>query len=162
VVKGPTAVDRGVSANVRFLVHLLLVAAFVATLLSALEISRRYFGLSGITDHAIVGFIALAFILVHLIQRRHTVKRLLATLAHRTKSSAASRRATSDLILWLLTLNVMVSGTVDLVNGHETLLPIPGPFILQKWHGFSAIVLFVYVLVHALRRRSRFRTSRIR
>ena len=60
------------------------------------------------------------------------------------------------MILWLLTLNVMVSGTVDLVNGHETLLPIPGPFILQKWHGFSAIVLFVYVLVHALRRRSRF------
>jgi hypothetical protein len=65
------------------------------------------------------------------------------------------------LILWLLTLNVMVSGTVDFVLGHETLLPVPGPLIFQKWHGFSAIVLFVYVTVHVIRRRSRLRTSRI-
>jgi hypothetical protein len=162
VVTRTNAADRRSAANVRFVVHLLLVAAFVATLLSALEISRHYFGHSGITDHAIIGFVVLAFIAVHLVQRRHTVKRLLATLTHQTKNSASSRRATSDLILWLLTLNVMLSGTVDFVIGHETLLPIPGPFLFQKWHGFSAIVLFVYVTVHVIRRRKRFRTSRIR
>ena len=161
MVTRPNSVDHGVTANVRFLVHLLLVAAFIASLLSALEISRHYFGRSGITDHAIIGFVVLAFIIVHLTQRRHTVKRLLATLAHRTKNATSSRRAASDLILWLLTLNVMVSGTVDFVLGHETLLPVPGPLIFQKWHGFSAIVLVVYVTVHVIRRRSRLRTSRI-
>jgi len=162
MVTPPNSVDHGSIANLRFLVHLLLVAAFIASLLSALELSRSYLGHSGTTDHAIIGFVVLAFVLVHLTQRRHTIKRLLIALAHRTKSSTSSRRAASDLILWLLTLNVMVSGTVDFVLGHQTLLPVPGPLIFQKWHGFSAIVLFVYVTVHVIRRRSRLRTSRIR
>lgn len=162
MVTGPNSTAHGSTANVRFLVHLLLVAAFVASLLSALELSKKYLGHSGTTDHAIIGFVVLAFITVHLTQRRHTIRRLLDALAHRTKNSTSKRRAASGLILWLLTLNVMVSGTVDLVLGHETLLAVPGPLIFQKWHGFSAIVLLVYVTVHVIRRRSRFRTSRIR
>jgi len=145
----------------RWIIHLVLVIAFGASLLSALELSRMYLGHSGTTDHAIVGTIAFVLVLVHLLQRRRTVARLLASLTHRV-TKTPSRRAVSDLILWLLLLDVMVSGTADFLAGHEIFLPIPGPLILQKWHGLSAIVLLIYVATHALRRRSRFRRSQIK
>ena len=151
---------KGAATNGRWLVHVLLAVGFLATLLSALELSKRYLGHAGTTDHAIIGFVVFALILVHLVQRRRTVKRLLSSFTHR--SGATPRRAASDLILWLLVLDVMISGTADFLAGHQILLPIPGPLIVQKWHGLSAIVLLIYAATHAIRRRSRFRNSHIR
>ncbi len=147
----------------RWIVHLALIVGFVTAILSAIELSKKYLGHSGVTDHSIIGVVVLGFILVHLIQRRRTVGRLASRLAGLRGSTETRRRlAVSDTILWLLTLDVMVSGFVDFVDGHTIFLPIPGPDQFRKWHEMAALVLVVYVIVHVLRRRSRLRTSRIR
>jgi hypothetical protein len=149
-------------ATRRWIVHVLLIIGFLASVISAIFLSRKYLGHSGVTDHAIVGLIVLGLVMVHLAQRRRTVKRLLTRLMHRNGTDIASRRAESDLILWLLTLNAVVSGAADFLVGHQIILPIPGPYVFQKWHELSALVLLVYVIVHVARRRSRLRTSHIR
>lgn len=63
--------------------------------------------------------------------------------------------------MWLLVLNATISGVVDYVVGHTVYLPIPGPFVLHKWHAMSVVVLLAYVIVHVVRRRARLRNSRI-
>jgi hypothetical protein len=126
-------------------------------------LSRKYLGHSGTTDHAIIGLVVLVLVIVHLTQRRHTVRRLISRLFRRTSSTGLqSRQAASDTILWLLTLNAMVSGVADFVVGHTIFLPIHGPNIVQKWHAMAILVLLVYVIVHVIRRRGRLRTSHIR
>jgi hypothetical protein len=150
-------------ARNRWTIHLALIIGFVAAILSAIELSKKYLGHSGVTDHSIIGLVVLAFVLVHLFQRRRTVGRLSSRLfGSRSTSETRTRLAVSDAILWLLTLNVMVSGFVDFVVGHTIFLSIPGPDMFRKWHEMGALVLIVYVIVHVLRRRSRLRTSRIR
>jgi hypothetical protein len=140
-----------------------LIVGFLAAVLSAIELSKKYLGHSGVTDHSIIGLVVLAFVLVHLIQRRRTVARLATTLVGlRRSTETRTRLALSDAILWLLTLNVMVSGFVDFVVGHTIFLSIPGPDQFRKWHEMAALVLIVYVIVHVLRRKTRLRTSRIR
>ena len=147
-------------ARNRWAVHLALIVGFIATVVSAVFLSRKYLGHSGATVHAIIGLLVLALVVVHLTQRRHTVRRLLARLFGRP-SGRQSRQAVADATLWLLTLNAMVSGFADFLVGHAILAPLPGPYIFQKWHAMSAIVLLVYVIVHVGRRRKRLRTSRI-
>jgi hypothetical protein len=150
-------------ARNRWLVHLTLILCFLAAVVSAVFLSRKYLGHSGTTDHSIIGLIVLGLVLVHLTQRRQTVRRLLSRLFGRpTSTNRQLRLATSDMILWLLTLNAMVSGIADFVVGHTIFLSIPGPNILQKWHAMSVLVLLVYVIVHVVRRRGRLRTSQIR
>ena len=150
-------------ARNRWLVHCALIIAFLGVVISAIFLSKPYLGHSGVTDHAIIGFIILGLVVAHLLQRRHAVRRLLTRLANReTLTATRSSQGASDLILWLLTLNAMISGTTDFLIGHQILLPIPGPIIIEKWHAFSALVLLIYVMVHVIRRRSRLRTSRIR
>jgi membrane associated rhomboid family serine protease len=150
-------------ARKRWLVHLTLILGFLAAVVSAIFLSRKYLGHSGTADHSILGLLVLALVIVHLTQRRHTVKRLLSRLFGRPSSTGhRSRQAESDLILWLLTLNAIVSGVADFVVGHTIFLSIPGPIILQKWHAMGVLVLLVYVIVHVLRRRKRLRTSQIR
>ena len=152
--------DR-ISRN-RWLVHLALIGGFVAAVVSAVFLSRTYLGRSGVTDHAIIGLIVLALVLVHLIQRRHTVRRLISRLIGRRGSTPTrARQAESDLILCLLVLNATISGVVDFVAGHTVYLPIPGPSVLQKWHAMSVMALLAYVIVHVVRRRARLRNSRI-
>lgn len=149
-------------ARNRWFVHCSLIIGFLVAVISAIFLSKQYAGHSGVTDHAIFGLIVLALIVVHLLQRRHTVRRLLARFANREPStSARSRQADADMILWLLALNAMISGSADFVSGYQILLPIPGPIIFQKWHAFSSLVLLVYVIVHVIRRRSRLHTSHI-
>jgi hypothetical protein len=164
----PTPPSIGVSrrdavARKRWYVHLALIVGFVATVVSAIFLSKKYLGHSGTTNHSIIGLIVLAFVLTHLYQRRHTVARLISRLWNRRKSSETqTRMAVSDLILWLLVLNAMISGVADFLVGHTIFLSIPGPNLFQKWHAMSALVLLVYVIVHVIRRRARLRTSRIR
>jgi hypothetical protein len=156
--------SRGDSiARSRWLVHLALILGFLAAVISAIFLSRKYLGHSGITDHAIIGLAVLVLVIVHLTQRRRTVQRLLTRLfGHESSTSHQTRQAESDMILWLLTLNAMVSGVADFIVGHTIFLPIPGPNILQKWHALSVVVLLVYVIVHVVRRRKRLRTSHVR
>ena len=156
--------SRGDSiARNRVLVHLTLILGFLAAVVSAVFLSRKYLGHSGTTDHSIIGLVVLVLVLVHLFQRRQTVRRLLSRLFRRSSSTAhRSGQAVSDMILWILTLNAMVSGMVDFLVGHTIFLSIPGPSILQKWHAMSVVVLLVYVIVHVVRRRKRLRTSHIR
>ncbi|MGC1418646.1 MAG: hypothetical protein WA786_00815 [Acidimicrobiales bacterium] len=147
----------------RWLVHVALIVGFLAAVGSAIFLSKKYLGHSGTTDHSIIGLMVLALVIVHLIQRRHTVQRLLSRLVGRGGGSGArSRQAVSDLILWLLFLNATISGVADFIVGHTIFLSIPGPNILQKWHAISVLALLVYVIVHVTRRRSRLRSSRIR
>jgi hypothetical protein len=156
--------SRGDSiARNRWLVHLALILGFLVAVISAIFLSRKYFGHSGTTDHSIIGLLVLVLVIVHLTQRRLTVRQLVSRLfGHQSSTGHQTRRAESDMILWILTLNAMVSGVADFVVGHTIFLPIPGPNILQKWHAMSVLVLLVYVIVHVIRRRKRLRTSHIR
>lgn len=149
-------------ARRRWLVHLALMASFVVALASSIFLSDTYLGHSGVTDHSIVGGVVLALVVVHLVQRRRTVWRLMKGLARVASSSSAQvRLAMSDLILWLLLLNATGSGLADFVSGRTIMLPGP-PSRLGKWHLDSVVVLLGYVLVHVLRRRARLRTSHVR
>jgi len=150
-------------ARNRGLIHLALILGFLAAVLSPIFLSRKYFGHSGTTDHSIIGLLVLALVIVHLTQRRHTVRRLISRLFGRQSGAGhRPRQAVSDTILWILTLNAMVSGVADFIVGHTIFLPIPGPNILQKWHAISVLALLVYVIVHVVQRRGRLRTSHIR
>jgi hypothetical protein len=162
-LRSDSSTRGGPSALSRWLVHLALITGFLAAIVSAIFLSKKYVGLSGTTDHSIIGLAVLGVVLVHLTQRRQTIRRLLARLLG--QSNAATRQlrlAVSDTILWLLTLNAMISGFADFVVGHTIFLSIPGPSILQKWHAMSVLLLLVYVTVHVIRRRARLRTSHVR
>lgn len=158
--RSPSRADA--SARRRWAVHLALIVGFLAAVGSAVVLSRKYLGHAGTTNHSIIGLVVLALILIHLAQRRRTVGRLFAALTGRKNTTGRARRqASSDLVLWLLTLNVMVSGVADFLVGHTIFLPIPGPNLLQKWHAAGVVVLLIYVIVHVLRRRKRLRRSHI-
>lgn len=151
----------GAAARRRWVVHLALMIGFLATLASAVTLSKKYLGHSGTTNHALVSMAVLVVILAHLYQRRHTIARLASQLVQRRRLAKSSRTAISDTVLSLIVANTMISGIADYLVGHTIFLPIPGPNVIQKWHGFSAIVLLVYVTVHVIRRRRRLRSSRI-
>jgi len=152
-----------VIARRRWIVHLALLAGFLAALLSAVFLSRTYLGHSGVTDHSIIGGLVLCLVIVHLVQRRQTVGRLAKRLIRVTATLPVQTRiAVSDLILWLLTLNAMASGLADYLSGSTTFLPISGPTRFLKWHADAVIVLVIYVTVHVIRRRRRLRASHIR
>jgi hypothetical protein len=149
-------------ARSRWLVHVTLILGFLAAAISAVFLSRKYLGHSGTTDHSIIGLLVFVIVLIHLTQRRRTVRRMLSRLfTHQRSTGHQSRQAASDIILWILTLNAMVSGIVDFEVGHTIFLSIPGPSIVQKWHAMSILILLVYVIVHVVRRRKRLRTSHI-
>lgn len=157
---GPRRRDR--VALRRWLVHLALIVSFAAALASSIFLSDRYLGHAGVTDHSVIGGVVLALVVVHLVQRRRTVWRLVRTLARVASSSSAHvRLAVSDSILWLLLLMATGSGMADFVAGRTIMLPGP-PSRLGKWHLDSVVVLLGYVIVHVLRRRSRLRTSHVR
>jgi hypothetical protein len=139
---------------------LALLLSLAGSLLSLIYLSHS------ITIHVIFGVWFIAMMLLHLFQRRRTIKTLLRRLfGAQTRSRAASRLAISDIILELLVLNVLVSGVVDGVNHHATQFPLANvlhlPPGLSQWHKLAAIILVVYVTVHIIRRRKRLRHSHI-
>jgi hypothetical protein len=143
----------------RFAVHLLLLATFAASLASVTLITEG-------SPHLVIGLAFVALVGVHAVQRRHTVARLLGNLGRaRTWFGRRGRLAWSDLVLALLTLNVLVSGTYDLASGNQMILHPRGvgiPFRDIGWHVASALVLLVYLIVHVARRLGRIRRSAIR
>jgi len=143
----------------RWLVHLGLLVLFAASLATVTAMTEG-------TLHLVVGSAFVALVVVHVGQRRHTVARLVGKLGRvRTWATRRGRLAWSDLVLALLTLNVLVSGTDDLVTGNQVILhprSVGIPFRDIGWHVASALVLLAYLCVHVGRRWGRIRRSVIR
>jgi hypothetical protein len=151
----PTVRRADPSARSRFAVHLALLGSGAAALatLQLLHVRVAY--------HTLVGLAFVGLVVVHLAQRRRTVARLLTQLVGaRTPVERRARLARSDLVLLVITLNVLASGLLDWGRGRPTQLPLPVPF--DRWHLDAGLALVVYLTVHAWRRRRRFRRSTIR
>jgi hypothetical protein len=155
----PRSKEQGRRVWTRFVVHLALLATFAASLATVTLITEGW-------THLAVGSAFVALVAVHLVQRRHAVARLLGNLGRvRSWFRRRGRLAWSDLALSLLTLNVLVSGTYDLVSGNQVILhprSIGIPFRDIGWHVASALVRLAYLCVHVARRWGRIRHSVIR
>jgi hypothetical protein len=142
-------------ARSRWLVHLGLLA-FLAAALGTLQLLHVRNAI-----HADVGLAFAGLVVVHLVQRRHRIARMLAQLMRlRPRVEREVRLLASDAILTFVTINVVVSGILDWGRGAPTLLPLPQPF--DRWHLTSSVVLVVYLAVHVSRRWRRLRRSTIR
>jgi ABC-type spermidine/putrescine transport system permease subunit II len=101
-----------------------------------------------------------------MVQRRHTVARLAVTLGRPLAwLQRRGRMAWSDLVLTLLALNLLVSGTYDLATGTQVILhPRAAGIPLRDigWHVSAALLLLAYLCVHVARRWGRIRRSVIR
>jgi hypothetical protein len=143
----------------RWLVHLALLATFAVSLATVTAITEGW-------PHLVVGSVFVGLAVAHVVQRRHTAVRLVANLGRvRTWVRRRGRLAWSDLILALLTVNVLVSGMWDLVTGHQVILhprSVGFPFRDIGWHVASALVLLAYLCVHVARRWGRLRRSVVR
>ncbi len=137
----------------RWAVHVALLLSGAAALgtLDLLHVRIAY--------HADVGLVFVALVVVHLVQRRRTLARL-ATQLVGARTFVERRIAVSDLVLFILTVNMLVSGVVDWGRGAPTQLPLPEPF--YRWHLDSGLVLVIYLVVHVWRRRKRLWRSTIR
>jgi hypothetical protein len=112
--------------------------------------------------HTAAGLAFVGLVVIHLAQRRWTIGRMVIHIV-RAKSflERRIRLAVSDLVLFFITANVLVSGVVDWSRGAPTQLPLlPAPF--YRWHLTSSVVLVIYVIVHVSRRRKRLRRSTIK
>ncbi len=142
-------------ARSRWVVHLGLLCSAAAAFgtLQLLHVSD--------TSHIIVGFVFVGLVAIHLVQRRRTIARM-ATRLVRTQTFGAriTRLAVSDLLLFFIGVNMLVSGIIDWDRGQPTQLPLPVPF--DRWHLDSGLVLAIYLLVHTWRRRKRLWRSTIR
>jgi hypothetical protein len=138
----------------RGLVHLglLLTAAGALATLTILYIRNAI--------HADIGLLFVGLVVVHLMQRRRTVARMMSYLARaRSFAERRIRLAGSDLLLAFITLNVLVSGVLDWSRGEPIQLPLPRPF--DRWHLLSGVALVINLMVHAWHRRKRLRRSTI-
>jgi hypothetical protein len=143
----------------RFVVHLVLLATFAASLATVTAMTEGW-------PHLVIGSAFVGLVIVHVAQRRHTVARLLGNLGRpRTWLKRRGQLAWSDLILALLTLNVVVSGACDLATGNQVILHPRSAGIRFRdigWHVSAALLLLAYLCVHVARRWGRIRRSVIR
>lgn len=143
----------------RFLVHLVLLATFAASLATVTATREGW-------PHLVIGSAFVGLVVIHVAQRRHTAARLLGNLVRPlTWLRRRGRLAWSDLVLVLLTVNVLVSGAWDLASGYQVILHPRSagiPFRDIGWHVSAALLLLAYLCVHVARRRGRIRRSLIR
>jgi hypothetical protein len=139
----------------RWLVHLVLLSSAAAALITLNFLAIRN------AIHAVVGFVFVGSVVLHLVQRRATITRMLGQLARaRSVAQRRLRLTGSDALLAFITLNVLVSGIIDWDRGYPVQIPLPRPF--GRWHALSSVILVVYLVVHVWRRRKRLRRSVIR
>jgi len=139
----------------RFAVHLGLLCSAAAAL-GTLDLLHVRVAL-----HTDVGLVFVGLVVVHLAQRRRTLARMATQIVRaRTFVERRIRLAVSDLLLLIITLNLLVSGILDWSRGAPIQLPLPKPF--YRWHLDSGLVLVVYLAVHIWRRRKRLWRSTIR
>lgn len=143
-------------AQRRWYVHVALVGLFILSLLAIWRHAPLY-------AHVLVGLGFGAFVLVHLGQRRRVVASLARQLGHWGGWLVPrDRLALADVVLVLITLNVMVSGTWDYLAGGNGLWLHLGVIPPMRWHALSAVALLAYLAVHVARRARRLRSSTIR
>lgn len=151
--------QQGHRTAARFLVHIVLLATFAASLATVTAMTEGW-------PHLVVGSAFVGLVIIHVAQRRHTVVRLLGNLGRPiTWLKRRGRLAWADAILALLTLNVLASGTYDLATGSQVILhprTFGIPFRDIGWHVSAALVLLAYLCVHVGRRWGRIRRSIIR
>ncbi|MCU1363332.1 MAG: hypothetical protein JWM55_1160 [Acidimicrobiaceae bacterium] len=145
----------------RWSVHVALLVSLAGSLVSLIYLSRS------ITIHVILGAVFFFFMLIHLYQRRRTIASLIQRMAgFLPRTGSTTRLGISDVIFELLALNVLVSGTVDILNHQAARFPLAAtlhlPPGLDQWHKLAAIVFVVYAAIHIIRRRKRLRRSHIR
>jgi hypothetical protein len=137
----------------RLFVHVALIGVFGGALYGV------YDNHGSLTLHLVLGVSFFALVVLHLLQRRKTVRRLASTLRRAgTWVKPRGRLAWSGAVLIFLTLNVLVSGSVDLATGNKTPLPV----LSISWHVLSSVLLLGYLIAHIVRRRSRFSHSHVR
>jgi hypothetical protein len=139
----------------RWMVHLGLLCSAAAALGTLQLLHVR------VAFHADAGLVFVGLVVIHLAQRRRTLARMATQLVWgRPFVERRIRLVASDLLLSLITLNVLVSGVLEWSRGAPMQLPLPAPF--YRWHLDSGIALVVYLVVHMWRRRKRLRRSTIR
>src|SRR3984885_5571451 len=107
----------------RGLVHLGLLLTIVGALATLAILYIRN------AIHADIGLVFVGLVVVHLLQRRRTVARMVSQLARaRSFVERRIRLAGSDLLLAFITLNVFASGVLDWSRGEPIQLPLPAPF----------------------------------
>jgi hypothetical protein len=145
--------------QVRWIIHLLLIAIFAASLATVTLVTEA-------SPHLTVGSIFAVLAGVHVAQRRQTATRLGAALCRGGSwLTRRGRLAWSDLVLAVLTVNVVVSGIFDLVSSTQVILrprAVGIPFRDIGWHVASSLVLLAFLCVHVARRWGRIRRSVIR
>ena len=145
-------------ARSRWAVHLALLITVIVALMPLLM-----FGFNPrVTVHIGIACAFLGLVVVHLAQRRHTLRRLIAQLGRAGSRVKGRRLALSDAIFAFLIANVLASGIYDLATGKNTRIPIPGIRLYIGWHSLSSLLFLGYLIAHVIRRRKRLRRSRIR
>jgi hypothetical protein len=145
-------------ARSRWTVHLALLITITVALVPLLlfNVSPR------VTVHVVIACVFLGLVIVHLAQRRHTLRSLIAQLARVGSRTKGRRLAISDAIFAFLVANVLASGIVDLATGQNIRIPLPGVRLFIGWHSLSSLLFLGYLITHVIRRRKRLRRSLIR
>jgi hypothetical protein len=145
-------------ARSRWAVHLAMLITVIVALVPLLlfNVNPR------VTVHVVIACVFMGLAIVHLVQRRHTLRRLTAQLARAGSRLKGRRLAVSDAIFGFLILNVLVSGICDLATGINTRVPVPGIHLYIGWHSLSSLLFLGYLITHVIRRWKRLRRSQIR
>ena len=145
-------------ARSRWAIHLALLITITVALVPLL-----LFGVSPrVTIHIVIACVFMGLVIVHLAQRRHMLRRLIAQLGRAGSRMKGRRLAVSDAIFAFLAANVLASGIYDLATGQNTRIPLPGIHLFIGWHALSSVFFLGYLITHVIRRRKRLRRSRIR
>jgi len=145
-------------ARSRWAAHLALLITIIVALAPLLlfHVNPR------VTVHVVIACIFSGLVVIHLAQRRRTLRRLIAQVARAGSRMKGRRLVVSDAIFAFLAVNVLASGIFDLVTGTNTRIPLPGLSLFIGWHSLSALLFLGYLIAHVIRRRKRLRRSLIR
>jgi len=101
-----------------------------------------------------MSMVPVALVCAHLAQRRRSSMRLVRQCARFGQMMEAQWRLPSaDAVLTAFALAMLASGFSDWSIGHPTKI---------RWHALMGFALAGHLLVHALNRRKRLETSRVR
>ena len=145
-------------ARSRWAVHLALLITIIVALVPLLLFNLN----PRVTVHIAIACMFLGLVIVHLVQRRHTLTRLTAQLIRAGSRMKGRRLAVSDAIFGILVANVVASGIFDLATGQNTRIELPGIRLFIGWHSLSSLLFLGYLITHVIRRRKRLRRSLIR
>lgn len=145
-------------ARSRWAVHLALLITVIVALVPLLLFHAN----PRVTVHVVVACAFFGLVVIHLVQRRHTVRRLMAGFVRTGSRMKGRRLAVSDAIFGFLVANVLASGIYDWETGQNTRVPLPGIHLFIGWHSLSSLLFLGYLIAHVVRRRKRLRRSRIR